>query len=86
MQITSMLIRSISSLLLNKIEDLLASANAKLVGVPRFMTFCHINDYDYITPQEIGFMVADHSFSFKDNFDGSVARCRPKNSITSSFR
>ena len=67
---------------IKQIEDLLASANAKLVGVPRFMTFCHINDYDYITPQEIGFMVADHSFSFKDNFAGSVARCRPKNSIT----
>lgn len=27
-------------------------------------------------------MVADHSFSFKDDFAGSVARCRPKNSIT----
>ena len=67
---------------IKQIEDLLANANAKLVGVPRFMTFCHINDYDYVTPNEIGFMVADHSFSFKDNFAGSVARCRPKSAYS----
>ena len=61
-----------------QITAMLASAAAKLTGVPRFMSFCHINDYDYVTPNEIGFTVADHNFEFKDNFAGSVARCRPK--------
>jgi hypothetical protein len=60
------------------IQDIVDSAETKLVGIPRFITFCHINDYEYSTPNEIGFFKADHDFVFRDNFAGSVGGCRLK--------
>lgn len=64
--------------MLAQMQAIADSAEAKLVGIPRFITFCHINDYDYVTPNEIGYFVADHDFEFKSNFAGSVASCRLK--------
>ena len=63
---------------IRQIKAMLDSASSKLVGIPRFITFCHINDYDYVTPNEIGYFVADHDFKFTSNFAGSVASCRLK--------
>ena len=61
-----------------QLNAILATADSRLVGVPRLITFCHINDYDYVTPNEIAYFVADHNFQFKANFAGSVASCRLK--------
>ena len=65
-----------------QIKAMLASASSRLVGVPRFITFCHINDYDYVTPNEIAYYKADHSFVFRNNFEGSTAECRLKPAYT----
>ena len=67
---------------LAQIKAMLDSASARLVGVPRFITFCHINDFDYVTPNEIAYYKADHSFVFRNNFEGSTAECRLKPAYT----
>lgn len=64
--------------MLAQMQAIADSAEARLIGIPRFITFCHINDYDYVTPNEIGYFVADHNFAFKNNFEGSVGSCKLK--------
>ena len=56
-----------------EVDALLLAANTKLSGVPRVLSFCHFNDYDYVSGLTVAYFKADHTFKFPNNFEGSYA-------------
>lgn len=57
----------------NMIGAVEAEAANKLLGVPRVLSFCHFNDYAYISGLTVAYFKADHTFKFPNNFEGSYA-------------
>ena len=64
-----------------QIQAMLDSASSKLVGIPRFMCVFTSNDNEFEPTTEVCYFVADHDFKFKNNFEGSKAKCKLKSNF-----